>query len=66
MKFIAPEVEVLKFNVADVLTTSLTTGGEAPTEGGADADSAAFETLVSVFGMPCTGTGADMTYADCL
>ena len=61
MKFIAPEVEVLKFNVADVLTTSTAVDPTGPAD-----DTAAVETLVSVFGMPCSGNGSDMTYTNCL
>ena len=61
MKFIAPEVDVLKFNVADVLTTS-DSGSEPPV----DDDTAALETLVSIYGLPCSGNGSDYTYTNCL
>jgi len=58
MKFIAPEVEVLKFDVADVLTTSDATGSDPST--------AATNTWVSLLGQPCAGNAIDNDLADCI
>ncbi len=63
MKFIAPEVEVLKFNVADVLTTS-TGAGEAP--GTSESREAKLETFYSLIGWACTNTAADNSLDNCL
>lgn len=59
MKFIAPEVEVLKFNVADVLTTS------TPDEPGED-HTIELETFVSLIGLPCSGNASDNSLENCL
>jgi len=65
MKFIAPEVEVLKFNVADVLTTSPTEGGGTVTPP-VDDDTAELETFASLIGMPCTGNASDNSLDNCV
>jgi len=62
MKFIAPEVEVLKFNVADVLTTSA--GG--PNEPATEDKTIELETFVSLIGLPCSGNASDNSLEDCL
>lgn len=63
MKFIAPEVEVLKFNVADVLTTSTGAGGGS---GATEDRTAKLETFFSLIGEACTNTAADNSLENCL
>lgn len=63
MKFIAPEVEVLKFNVADVLTTSTGAGSDEPAT---EDRTIELETFVSLIGLPCSGNASDNSLENCL
>lgn len=67
MKFIAPEVEIKKFNVNDILTASM--GGNEGGEGG-DPIVSEEDTTISVFESDnegaCTGNDSDWGVPNCL
>ena len=63
MKFFAPEVEIKKFNVNDILTTS---GNDQGSDSGdVDEATAAAGTGHEAAGMPCTGNASDNFVPDC-